>query len=91
MLYMLNDVLRLLRISKDWTIKELSQQMKVSSSYLSEIERGVKKPTLEMLDKYSEVMGVDRSTILYFEEEGSRNNYGYQELLLKMLDRIVNG
>lgn len=88
---MLNDVLRLLRISKDWTIKELSQQMKVSSSYLSEIERGVKKPTLEMLDKYSEVMGVDRSTILYFEEEGSRNNYGYQELLLKMLDRIVNG
>jgi len=87
---MLNEVLRLLRISQDWTIKELSEKMKISSSYISEIEKGVKKPSLDILDKYSSVMGIDKSTILYFEEEGVKNGYGYQHLLLSMLEKIAN-
>jgi len=64
--------------------------MKISSSYISELERGEKKPSLDVLDKYSEATGVDRSTILYFEEEGAKNGYGYQKMLLKMLERVVN-
>jgi len=64
--------------------------MKISSSYISEIEKGVKKPSLDILDKYSSVMGIDRSTILYFEEEGAKNGYGYQEMLLSMLKEVTN-
>ncbi|MCL2047430.1 MAG: helix-turn-helix domain-containing protein [Defluviitaleaceae bacterium] len=85
---MLSEVLRLLRISQDWTIKELSEKMKVSSSYISELEKGVKKPSLDILDKYSAAIGIDRSTILYFEEEGGKNDYGYQKLLLHMLEKV---
>ena len=86
---MLNEVLRLLRISQDWTIKELSEKVKISSSYISELEKGVKKPSLDVLDKYSEAIGIDRSTILYFEEEGAKHGYGYQKMLLRMLEKVA--
>lgn len=87
---MLSEVLRLLRVSQDLTIKELSEKMTISPSYISEIEKGVKKPSLDILDKYSDVIGIDKSTILFFEEEGDKNNYGYQKLLLSILKKITN-
>ena len=86
---MLNQVLRLLRISQDWTIKELSTKIGVASSYISEIEKGVKKPSVDILEKYSKAMGIKTSTIMYFVEMGNENNYGYQKLLLKMLENAV--
>jgi len=64
--------------------------MTISPSYISEIEKGVKKPSLDILDKYSDVIGIDKSTILFFEEEGDKNNYGYQKLLLSILKKITN-
>ena len=85
---MLNVVLRLLRISQDLSIRELSDKMKISSSYISDIERAVKKPSLDVIGKYSDALGVSKATILYFEEECQRTQYTYQELLLKMLQKI---
>lgn len=37
---------------------------------------------LEMLTKYSEALGVNKSTIMYFDEEGEKIGYNYQHLLL---------
>ena len=87
---MLSEVLRLLRITQDLSIKELSQKMKTSPSYISEIERGVKKPSLKMLDRYSKVMGIDKSTILYFQEVKEKHGYEYQKMLIHMLKKIAN-
>ena len=87
---MLNEVLRLLRITQDLSIKELSQKMETSPSYISEIERGIKKPSLDILDKYSKAIGIDRSTILYFEEVKEKHGYEYQKMLVHMLEKIAN-
>jgi transcriptional regulator with XRE-family HTH domain len=40
----------------------------VSRSYLSEIEKGTKTPSLDMLDKYADEFGIPRSSILFFSE-----------------------
>ena len=85
----LGNVLKLLRIAREMTTKDLATKMEVSSTYISEVEANNKTPSLEMLAKYSEALGVSKSTIVYFDEEGEKNGYHYQELLLEILKKIV--
>lgn len=87
----LGYVLKLLRIANNMSIKELSQKINVSSNYISEIESSKKSPSLETLAKYSEALNVSKSTILYFDEQGEKEGYNYQTLLLKILEEIVRG
>lgn len=85
----LGNVLKLLRIAKEMSIKDLATQMSVSSTYISEVESNNKKPSLDMLTKYSEALGVNKSTIMYFDEEGEKMGYNYQLLLLEILKEIT--
>ena len=85
----LGTVLQLLRIANDLSIKELAQKLEVSSAYISEVEANNKKPSLDLISKYSEVLGVNKSTIMYFDEEGSKYEYSYQKLLLAILEKIT--
>ncbi len=87
---LLSEVLRLLRISQDLSIKDFAEKTGISASYISEIERGAKKPTLEMINKYSKAIGVSTSTILFFEEESKKNQYGYKELLIEILNSMTS-
>lgn len=86
----LGNVLKLLRIAREMSIKDLATQMNVSSTYISEVESNNKKPSLEMLSKYSEALKVSKSTILYFDEEGEKNGYNYQRLLYTILQKIID-
>lgn len=85
----LGTVLQLLRIANNLSIKELAEKINTSSAYISEIEANKKKPSLELLSKYSEALGVSTSTILYFDEEGSQFGYKYQKLLLQILKKLT--
>ena len=85
----LGTVLKLLRIANDMTIKHLASLMEVSPTYISEIESCIKKPSLNMISKYSKVLNVNMSTILYFDERGEEMNYQYQHLLLEILSELT--
>ena len=85
----LGNVLKLLRIAKELSIKDLATKMSVSSTYISEVEANNKNPSLDMLTKYSEALGVNKSTIMYFDEEGEKIGYNYQHLLLEILKEIT--
>lgn len=85
----LGTVLQLLRIANNLSIKELAKKINTSSAYISEIEANKKKPSLELLSKYSEALGVSTSTILYFDEEGSQFGYKYQKLLFQILKKLT--
>ena len=83
-------VFRLLRISNDLSIKELSEKTGISVSYITDIEKGVKtKPSVDIIEKYSKALGVSKSTIMFFEEEYAQKDYGYQKMLLAMLEKIA--
>lgn len=85
----LGSVLKLLRIANNLAVKDLATKMEVSSTYITEVEANNKNPSLNTLTKYSEALGVSKSTILYFEEENIKHGYGYQMLLLKILENIT--
>ncbi len=86
----LGTVLKLLRIARDLSIKELAKKMNVSAGYLSDVELNNKRPSLEMLDTYSKALEVKKSTILFFYEEGEEDGYDYKKLLLKILQKLVD-
>lgn len=83
------EVLRLLRISNDLSIKELSSKTGISASYITEIENGIKdSPSIDIIDKYSKALNVSKSSIMFFEEDLSNKKYDFQNMLLKILQRI---
>lgn len=83
------EVLRLLRISNDLTIKELSELSGISASYITEIENGDKdSPSINIIEKYSKALNVSKSTIMFFEEDLSAKKYDYKKMLLNILQKI---
>lgn len=66
---MISEALRLMRVFHDLKQFELAEKLNISKSYLSEIESGVKSPTLDLLDKYSQEFDIPVSSILFFAEE----------------------
>ncbi|AWK88040.1 helix-turn-helix transcriptional regulator [Azospirillum thermophilum] len=65
---MLNEALRLLRVFHDLSQKDLAAKLGVTKSYVSEIEAGKKKPTLQLLERYAQVYGMPLSSIMFFAE-----------------------
>lgn len=68
---MIGEVLKLIRTIKGYKAKDIAEKMNISPSYLSQVEKGVKKPSFEFLEKYAEAVGERSSTILFFDEEYS--------------------
>ena len=73
---MINEALRLVRVFHDLSQKELSERISVSKSYISELESGKKRPTLTLLEKYSEVFKIPVSSLLFFSENMDDTNLG---------------
>lgn len=74
---MMNEALRLIRVYHDLRQNEMAEQLGISKSYLSEIEKGVKTPSLELVNKYANYFKVPTSSIMFFSE--NINNTGAYE------------
>lgn len=66
---MIGEALRLIRVFHDLKQFELADRLKVSKSYVSEVEGGAKVPSLELIEKYSAEFRIPVSAILFFAEE----------------------
>lgn len=85
---MLGDALKYIRLFYRLNQKELSEKIGMSVSYLSEIEQGKKKPSLEVIEKYSTHFDVPVSSIMLFSEELA--NDGLKEKLrVKMTGKML--
>jgi DNA-binding XRE family transcriptional regulator len=69
---MLNEALRLIRVYHDMRQSEAAQKLGISKSYLSEIEKGHKKPTLDLVEKYASTFQIPVSSIMFFSENMSQ-------------------
>ncbi|MCA9422172.1 MAG: helix-turn-helix transcriptional regulator [Nitrospira sp.] len=91
---MLNEALRLIRVFHDLNQKDLADKLGISNSYLSEIESGKKTPTLEVIEKYSEVFNMPSSSILFFSEnldsgeKSEKTKKSISNKVIKILDWI---
>ncbi len=70
---MINEALRLIRVFHNLKQGTLAEKLGISQSHLSEVEKGSKQPTLELLQKYAAVFDMPVSSILFFaEKKGTR-------------------
>ncbi len=70
---MLNQALRLVRVYHDLSQTQLSYELGISNSFLSEIESGRKQPSLDLLTRYSSKFDIPVSSLLFFSEQLDRN------------------
>jgi transcriptional regulator with XRE-family HTH domain len=68
-LALINEGLRVLRLYWGKSQAALATELGISQSYVSEIEAGRKDVTLDLLKRYSEVLNVPMSRLLFFVEE----------------------
>ena len=52
---MIGDVLKRTRIIYGYKASEMSSELGISASYLSEIENNKKQPSLDLLQKYADI------------------------------------
>ncbi len=91
---MIHKALRLIRTFHNLKQKELAEALKLSASYVNEIEHGKKQVTIETLQKYSDYFKIPASSLLYFAEQTHRRTEKEQggnpiaTKAIKMLDWI---
>jgi transcriptional regulator with XRE-family HTH domain len=65
---MISEALRLIRVYHDLNQSELAEKLETSKSYISEIESGIKAPTLALIERYAVEFNMPASAILFFAE-----------------------
>ena len=66
---MLGEGLRLIRVFHDCKVIELAAALGMSPSYISEIERDKKTPSMDTLKKYADHFDTTVSAIVFFAED----------------------
>jgi transcriptional regulator with XRE-family HTH domain len=91
---MINDALRLVRLYWGLTQAETAERVGVSQSLISEVEKYKKEASLDLIQKYSESMGVRLSQLLFFAEElenqppARQGSLFVAEHILRLLERL---
>lgn len=91
---MLNKALRLIRVYHDMSKAELARALGFSRSFITELEAGNKKVTLETIERYSDYFEIPASSIMLFAERtgdadlSERARTFVADKALKMLDWV---
>lgn len=88
---MLGETLRRLRGIYGYSAAEMSELLGISNSYLSELERGKKRVSLDLLDRYANVFDIRTSTLMRFSEdyEGAANQGRAQIFITDMMSKLI--
>ena len=66
---MLNEALRLIRVFHDLNKTQTADRVALSKSYITELESGDKKVTMDVLEKYSVGFCMPISSLMLFAEQ----------------------
>lgn len=87
---MLNQALKIIRTSENLSLSEASKRLNLSKSHISELENGLKNPSLETIQKYSEAFDIPASSILFFSEQMDQKEGKISKKLRNYLsDKII--
>ena len=91
---MINEALRLLRLYCRYSQAEMADRLSVAQSMVSEVERGRKNVTMDLLEAYSQAVDIRMSQLLFFAEEiegepiARRGQLIVAEKVLQLLDKM---
>lgn len=91
---MINEALRLLRLYCGLSQVEMAKRLSVSQSMISDLESGRKSVSMDLLQAYSDAVGVRMSQLLFFAEEidgepiARRGQLIVADKVLRLLERL---
>lgn len=91
---MINEALRLLRLYCGFSQAVMAHKLSTTQSLVSDIEGGRKNVTMDLLEAYSEAVGIRMSQLLFFAEEiegkpiGRRGKLIVADKVLQILERL---
>lgn len=83
---MLGEFLRIARIANDKKIIDVAEETGISKSYLTEIEKGIKKPSDDILQKICINYNIESHLLLTFAKYSEDANLNYRQILLLILE-----
>lgn len=88
---MIGNAIKLIRQYHNFNQTQLASKLSISTSYLSELESGKKEPTLDILQRYSNVFDVPLSSLVVFSEtlEGSHSISKARSFISKKMLKIL--
>ena len=69
----------------------MSKALGISNSYLSEIERGKKNVSIDLLNRYADIFGVRVSSLMRFSEEydcAAKDGNG-QQFITNLMSKLI--
>lgn len=94
---MINEALRLLRLYCGFSQAEMAKRLSVTQSMVSDVEGGRKNVTMDLLQAYSDAVGIRMSQLLFFAEEiegqpiARRGQLIVADKVLKLLEKLKPG
>lgn len=85
----IGEALRLIRVLNDLTQKQLADRLDISDSYVSEVERGNREPSLAIIKKYSDEFKLPVSSIIMFAESVADKDGETSDARSMMSDRLL--
>lgn len=79
------NIYRLLRIAKDLKAKEVANELRVATAYVSAIEKGERTPSVRLRRNYAKLFQIDEDYIVSFTPEKD-----FEHTMLKLLEIICN-
>lgn len=92
---MLHKTLSLIRTFHNLNKTQVATKVGLSKSYISELESGEKKITLEVLEKYATAFNIPLSSLILFDEKAQDGSFaeaariGVTGKIVKMLDWLA--
>lgn len=93
---MFDRALRVVRQYHRLSQSDLADRLGISRSYLNEIEKGKKEPSLDILKRYSEYFDISVSSLMFFAENSDQSSLGVireftADKVLRMLEWLSEG
>ncbi len=85
----INEALRLIRVFHDLKQIELADRLGFSKSHISEIEKGKKTPSLDLINKYSQEFKIPPSSIMFFAEELQNAEQG-EQVRSRIAEKVID-
>ncbi|MFI3605272.1 helix-turn-helix domain-containing protein [Vagococcus fluvialis] len=87
----IGTILKKTRTIYDMPAKKLAAELKISPSYLSEIENNKKAPSIELLEKYANIFNMKLSSLILLSEnyeDDKQKNKSEMYIQRKMIELI---
>lgn len=81
------NIFRLLRIARNLKVKDLAQELSISSAYINAIENGERFPSARLLRDYAIALDVSEEVLTTFKPEKQKNRR-FENVLLSLLQMI---